>query len=200
MHARTHARTHAPCPLSSASHRFICYNGAGPPEDQPAADGTPPQRKVFPTRFSPIAGALEQPIILVEFDGEGKGDHPLEAGNHSVSRDIQRLIPICATPGRFAIPGTGCVRWQIPLAPAQARTIHSAQGVTALHGAVVDPGGVFFAGDYVAMSRVKKLIDLYLLKPIEAAFFQMNQGARNAIDAEYLWLDQQFHCDLPIEY
>ena len=177
-----------------------CYNGVGPPEDQPAADGTHPQRKVFPSKFCTIAADLQLPIILVQFDGEGKGDHPLEAGGHSVSRDIQRLIPICATPERFAIPGTGFVRWQIPLAPAQARTIHSAQGVTALHGAVVDPGGFFFAGDYVAMSRVKKLIDLYLLKPIEAAFFQMNAGARVAINAEYAWLEQRFPCDLDIEY
>jgi hypothetical protein len=174
--------------------RYVLYGGEGPPEDLDA-DGkqVPTKSKVFPTRFCDLDRSREIPTFLVQFDGEDNDDHPLVANNHSVSTTMKRLLPICAVPGRFPIPGTQYVRWQIPLAPAHARTIHSSQGLTAFHGAVVEPGGPFFAGDYVAMSRIKKLIDLFLLAPIQARYFQRAPESRALIDQEYERLRALFH-------
>jgi hypothetical protein len=114
------------------------------------------------------------------------------AGRYSVSKTIPRLIPITAQPSRCTVSGTSFLRWQLPLAPAHARTIHSAQGVTAHYGAVVDPGSKSFAGDYVAMSRVKKLIDLILLNPVCYDYFNRDPQKRQQIEAEYARLEELF--------
>ena len=172
--------------------RYILYGGSGPPEDFDAeGKPVPSSRKRFPTHFS-SKGPRELAIFLVQIDGEDNSDHPLVVNKHSVSSTMQRLIPITAVPGRFPIPGTHFFRWQVPLAPAHARTIHSSQGITALHGAVVEPGGPFFAGDYVALSRIKMLMDLFLLAPIQEHYFQRCPESRRQIDEEYARLRALF--------
>jgi hypothetical protein len=179
--------------------RYILYNGAGPPEDALPIPAGKLKEALLPTgsRLCDIAADREIPIILVQFDGEDDGDHPLNTAGYSVSNTMKRLIPICAQPGRSNIRGTGFIRWQIPLAPAHARTIHSSQGITALHGAVVDPGGDFFAGDYVAMSRVKLLSQLHLLAPVTKRYFQRKPAYRSQIDAEYARMEHAFPNPLP---
>ena len=64
----------------------------------------------------------------------------------------------------------GCFR-QLPLRPAYALTIHKAQGMT-LKSVVLNRGnrGCFAHGQcYVAVSRVRKLEDLYLVQPLTLA-------------------------------
>ncbi len=61
--------------------------------------------------------------------------------------------------GISPIPSQKCCdhRYQLPILPAFARTPHSLQGYTAEFGVVIDVGSLFFAGDFVAISRAKEL-------------------------------------------
>lgn len=108
----------------------------------------------------------ELPIVLVRMDGF---DHPSDPSkstfNYSCSSTVTRLVPIAATPGSPTI----CrhyKRVQYPLMVAHARTGHSMQGYTADHGVVIQPGSgsMFFAYDYVAISRAKEIGSILLLK------------------------------------
>jgi ATP-dependent exoDNAse (exonuclease V) alpha subunit len=66
----------------------------------------------------------------------------------------------------------------LPLRVAHARTGHSSQGITAHNGVVVLPGSKFFGGDYVAISRGKRIEDIWLLKPIRATNFSVENAFR----------------------
>ena len=58
---------------------------------------------------------------------------------------------------------------QLPLTLAWATTIHKAQGLTLEQAALDLTGGVFAPGHlYVALSRVRRLEDLYLMQPIKS--------------------------------
>jgi hypothetical protein len=55
---------------------------------------------------SAVAQTREEPIVLVQFDGDHNGTNPLVAGNYSVSKTIPRLILIFAQHSRCAVSGT----------------------------------------------------------------------------------------------
>ena len=77
------------------------------------------------------------------------------------------------------------MRVQLPLYVAHARTGHTAQGITAHNGVVVFPGSKFFGGDYVAVSRAKRLEDMLLLRPIQAANFTAEEKFRRKVNSFY---------------
>lgn len=80
---------------------------------------------------------------------------------------------IAVEPMDWAVEENGTIRAQItqlPLRLAWAITVHKSQGMT-LDQAVVDLSGVFeFGQGYVALSRVRRLSDLYILGWNERAF------------------------------
>ena len=121
----------------------------------------------------------EIPVVLVQLDGD-ETTHRWG----SCSQKVPRLVPIAARVG-IAVPGTDYKRVQLPLRVAHARTGHTAQGITAHYGVVVWPGSKFFGGDYVAISRGKKLEDIWLLKPVRAVNFTAENKFRQKVDAFY---------------
>jgi hypothetical protein len=121
----------------------------------------------------------EIPVVLVQLDGD-ETTHRWG----SCSQKVPRLVPIVARVG-IAVPGTDYKRVMLPLRVAHARTGHSSQGITAHNGVVVLPGSKFFGGDYVAISRGKRIEDIWLLKPIRAVNFTVENKFRRKVDAFY---------------
>ena len=125
----------------------------------------------------------EIPEVLVQLDGDKTTHHWT-----SCSEMVPRLVPIAPKVG-IAVPFSDYNRVQLPLRLANARTGHSSQGITAHHGVVVLPGSKFFGGDYVAISRGKNIKDLWLLKPIRAANFTVQQDFRRKVDSFYIRIE-----------
>jgi hypothetical protein len=129
----------------------------------------------------------EIPVVLVQMDGDD-ASFP-----YSCSTSVPRLVPITA----IQSPGLVCGeynRLQLPILPAEARTGHSIQGLTAHHGVVVQPGSTFFAGDYTAISRAKTKDGILLLSPLLEAHFcnAKHETYRTLIKAEYERLELAF--------
>jgi hypothetical protein len=59
------------------------------------------------------------------------------------------------------------------------------QGFTAPDGVVVDTGSMFFAGDYVAISRTTDMNKVMLLKPALASYFTSHPEYRLQVLREY---------------
>ena len=69
-------------------------------------------------------------------------------------------------------------RFMLPLLPAHARTFHSAQGITAIHGVVLfPPVRRVFALMYVGISRIKTLASLFLMERVTNLDFQCGDNA-----------------------
>ncbi|KAL9938103.1 hypothetical protein V8E36_002726 [Tilletia maclaganii] len=108
--------------------------------------------------------------ILLEFDGL----HELQLTDLPVGS-----FPVgpSTTTFNFSTGLTDAVaritRHQIPVSPGFAMTVHSAQGITATNGVVVDlRSGGFEA--YVAASRATRASNLFLIAPVTTA--QLNRG------------------------
>jgi hypothetical protein len=113
-------------------------------------------------------------VVFVKFEGE------------------KWILPGCKEAGLYPIrpwkrqwfldkgrkkPQLAVSRFQVPLAPAFARTAHAAQGQT-LEAAIVDlqqGNGVSTIASYVAVTRVKTRKDLLIYRPFKREVF--NEGA-----------------------
>jgi hypothetical protein len=135
------------------------------------------------------AAYTEIPIVFVQMNE----DH-----GYTVFEGIPGLIPFSAVIDTYRIH-KHYVRKQLPLEPAHASTIHKAQGVTALRGAVVEPSpgdSSHFNIEYVAASRVKRMNQLLLLAALSARHFDGESWApqREKIRREYARL-RKLHDD-----
>ena len=162
-------------------HGFV-YKGKGPDPD-----------KLMPSNFANLEYEdRELPILLVRMDGiDDTADPSKSTFQHSCSLDTSRLIPIAAEPCTMKIKNN-YHRVMYPLLVAHARTAHSLQGFTALHGAVIDTGSMFFAGDYVAISRAKSLDQVWLLSPLLSQHVTSHPEYRVLIEKEYARLLRAF--------
>ena len=115
----------------------------------------------------------------------------------SCSTDVDRLIPFTPIKSFTDIKlfGTSYGRYQYPLEPATATTCHKSQGVTALHGIVIDmpSNSTTMALAYVALSRAKTIsLDpitrqstVVLLKPLLRKHFIIHETYGTDIRSEY---------------
>ena len=164
------------------------YNGAMGTVRGFVFQGPEPQNNDIPTKdfYKLPDDKREIPIVLVEMDGQI---------NYSVSKNIKNLIPFYAKAGQCTIKNK-YIRYQLPLLPAFARTTHSVQGVTAHNGVVIDPGTIFFAGDYVAISRATDINLLIMLKPVTHKNFASHPDFRNKINNFYNNLNTRFNIEI----
>ena len=150
-------------------HGFV-YQGDGPDQDN-----------LLPSNFAKLdRTARELPILLVRMDGIDDESDPFP----SCSKETTRLIPIAAEASKLKVKNN-YHRVMYPLMVAHARTGHSIQGYTAIHGAVIYTGSPFFAGEYVAISRAKCLAQLWLLSPLLAHQVTAHAQQRVVIEIEY---------------
>jgi ATP-dependent exoDNAse (exonuclease V) alpha subunit len=127
----------------------------------------------------------EIPVVLVQMDGDDR------TFTYSCSTSVPRLVPIVEVQSDGLVSGE-YARLQIPLLPAEARTAHSVQGLTAHHGVVIDPGSTFFAGDYTALSRATSKEKVLLLTPFQEKHFTGHGAYRAKVQQEYSRLEQAF--------
>ena len=151
------------------------YSGSGP---------TTPQEFMPKCFYTLEDSEREIPIVLVQMDGND------ESFPYSCSSSVKRLVPITALVG--AKIKTDYHRVQLPLLPAHARTAHSVQGYTAPDGVVVDTGSMFFAGDYVAISRATDIDKVMLLQPATASNFASHPEYREMVRQEYSRLHNKY--------
>jgi hypothetical protein len=121
---------------------------------------------------------LQPPIVFVQFDAQYFSDSA-----PSWSSTLRRVVPIIYKQARYSIKVSynnrliPVTRWQLPLTVAYATTIHKVQGLTIskLSTELTDP---FVKASpclaYVAISRVRKLADLYLQKPLTKHIFRVS--------------------------
>lgn len=138
-----------------------------------------------PSRVKPpFADVINRPIpiVLVQLD---------EDVNYSCVNNMPNVVPITAVASHAC---KGVNRLQLPLVPAHACTVHSVQGLTALHGIVIQPPTSYNAQGlmYVACSRPRTLENLWLLGPLLAKHFQYGQDAYKAIAKEYKRLEDKY--------
>jgi hypothetical protein len=127
----------------------------------------------------------EIPIVLVQMDGDD------ESFPYSCDAGIKRLVPIVPIQSQGRVKGD-YIRMQLPILPAEARTAHSVQGYTAKDGVVVDPGSMFFAGDYTAISRATCKEKVLLLAPLQEQFFTRDPKHRQLVESGYDQLLDKF--------
>jgi len=101
-------------------------------------------------------------ILLVEFDG------------YEGPFICDRLFPLKPSKSNWKDHGVDCTRKQFPINLAYALTVHKAQGLT-LDKAIVDIGNREAAAGltYVALSRVRGIEDLLLMKPFDYPRLEM---------------------------
>jgi hypothetical protein len=143
-----------------------------------SGNGPTTYEQLMPTRFSALTDTeREIPIVLVQMDGTD------ESFPYSCSATTKRLVPITAISG--LLTKSQYHRMQLPILPAHARTAHSVQRYTAADGVVVDTGSMFFAGDYVAISRATDISKVILLKPACQQYFNSHPEYRVLVQDEY---------------
>ena len=155
-------------------HGFV-YQGNGPDPNN-----------LVPSNFAELEySERELPIILVRMDGiDNDADPSKSTFPNSCSNQTTRLIPITAEPSVTKLKGR-YHRMMYPLMVAHARTGHSIQGQTAMHGAVICTGSQFFAGEYTAISRAKRLDQIWLLNPLTVEQVTLHPKQRSQIEVEY---------------
>lgn len=127
-------------------------------------------------------------------------DDGLANGSQGVIRDLQddhvvvefasqpgRLMKICLAPHYILAGPKFYARFQIPLMLSWAVTIHKCQGAT-LDSAVIDLGPKIFAPSqaYVALSRVRRLNGIYLLRYDPKSIKADEEALRYAMEASHL--------------
>jgi hypothetical protein len=122
------------------------------------------------------------PLVLVQFDAKyyhGETCHP--------SRP--RVVPVYCTTCTIEYNGEKYTRAQLPLSPANASTVHQAQGSNAEQHVMCPPGAPHadFARAlfYVAISRCETLAGLFLIMfNVTAKMFTSHRGAIAVIEDE----------------
>lgn len=119
------------------------------------------------------------PVVLVQLD---------EDVHFSCMNDMPNVVPIQA---KSYLVKKGVNRKQLPLIAAHASTIHSVQGLTAVHGVTLQPATSYNAQGlmYVACSRPRSLEDLWLLAPLQTKHFQYGRETYRKIEKEYKRLE-----------
>lgn len=128
------------------------------------------------------------PIVFVQMDDDISYDNiHISALKNENNEFIKNVVAFGET--TFSL-GRNIQRIQLPLTLAFARTVHSAQGITAKQSLVFAPTPPnqriftpFLA--YVAVSRVGALINLLLLENLTQKHFLINIDLRVAIEKEY---------------
>jgi hypothetical protein len=138
------------------------------------------------------------PVVFVKFDKyQGKPFCIPPKGEVWAADDERyRIVPVCAV-GSFSKMRAKYHRWQLPLMPAHACTIHRSQGQTkpvTLTPAQTDVEIFAMGLEYVAISRPEYLADLMLLSPLRLAHFTSHQPTRRRIEEEYHRLRATIGC------
>ena len=146
-------------------------------------------RNIFNNKTAPeiaITGAYQIPTVFIEMDDL------IHYGPNNISyfNDFENVIAF--TEKKFFLPTFSKLsRSQLPFDIAFARTIHSAQGVTAKEDVVYSVPEKNFCEflSYVALSRCGSLTQLHLFgRYLTKAHFSIPEAMKNAIEAEYLRL------------
>ena len=129
----------------------------------------------------------EIPVVFVQMDL--RTGCSIDTDNNGGNIAVNNLIPVCAIASITKIQNK-YTRWQLPLLPAHARTVHSAQGITATEGAIIYPismGLKHFARalEYVMTSRPTSADDIYLMEPLTLQHFNDFNHSRACIREEY---------------
>ena len=141
-----------------------------------------------------LAGAVasdeqpQVPMVLVQFDERyysGESCHP----------SIPCVVPIYPKTSTIEHNGQKYAREQLPLEPANASTVHQAQGTSAKEHVMCPPGApnadFTRALFYVALSRCETLKDLYfILYKATAKMFTKHKSQVAEIESEYVRLRQ----------
>ena len=139
--------------------------------------------------FNAAVTSVEQPqlpLVLVQFDKKyysGESCHPT----------LPRVVPIYPKTSTIDYNGEKYVREQLPLEPANASTVHQAQGTSAEDHVMCPPGApnadFTRALFYVALSRCETLAELYLiLYKATGSMFTKHRTQVAEIEAEYVRL------------
>ena len=123
------------------------------------------------------------PLVFVQFDAKyynGPSCHPT----------LPRVVPIYATTCNIEYNNERYVREQLPLRPANACTVHLAQGTSTKQHVMCPPGAPFAdftrALFYVAISRCTTLAELYLiLYQVTPIMFTKHKAHLEDISKEY---------------
>jgi hypothetical protein len=129
----------------------------------------------------------EIPIVLVQMDGDDDDENA-----YSCNKNIPRLVPFVPITGEARVKNQ-YLRQQLPLLLAHARTSHTLQGLSANDGVVLDPGSMFFAGDYIGCSRATDINKLFLLSPISEKNFSSHPEYRMKVNKFYTFLRDKFN-------
>mmetsp|Transcript_16608 Transcript_16608/g.54092 ORF Transcript_16608/g.54092 Transcript_16608/m.54092 type:complete len:428 (+) Transcript_16608:250-1533(+) len=126
------------------------------------------------------------PVLFVQMDY--LATDPTTGKPFSVSSKIPRLVAV--VPQASKTTYYGFYRYMLPLAPAECRTNHAAQGLNPQFGVVLSPSqGPPFAMslEYFAASRAKSLAALRLRRPLTAehAHPRRHERKRALVHAEY---------------
>ena len=146
-------------------------------------------RDKFSNKIAPeiaITNGYKIPTVFVEMDDF------IHYGPNNVSIFPEQQNVIAFTENKFYLPTFSMItRKQIPLDIAFARTIHSAQGVTAKEDIVYFVPNKNFCQflSYVALSRVGSLNQVHLVgQYLTKDHFHIPEKMRDAIENEYLRL------------
>jgi hypothetical protein len=172
---------------STGTVTAIAFAGA-PPSDDCAADGL-----LRSTAEQAAERNSRVPIVFVRFDSyTGDPFFSPENGEEWPADDPRRrIVPVTAVASNKKLRHK-FERWQLPLVPAHAKTVHTSQGRTT--DVVYNPLGnarkTFAMGlDYVAVSRPRTLRGLTLRSPLSQEHFAAKQDERERVAAEYARLD-----------
>ena len=126
----------------------------------------------------------EIPIVLVELDNDSK-----------CKLSTNNVVPIIAVDGKKKIQmgeKNKYIRRQLPLLPAHARTTHATQGITAQANIIVDVWNMFYGGLYVAISRAKELVNIFLTEAMTPKNFAKGEEFRQTVHKFYEIIGNRF--------